>query len=1821
MRGAKQVPTWCVTPLEGETGKWKLVRGENFVSKNGGAIPDEDQNSMPSLAELIAKGKAEFWKNPLVSLQAKSQANQGKAYHPGFQTSLKETRCDRSSVKESRCDGSSLKESGCDGSSLKESGCDGFSQRPITLQMTSHSVDMPQLNPYHSEFLVNGHDTEHGQDYSRKFVVEQESNLNASDPQISASSSPPTGNTAEIGKLCKKYSRKRPVFKSSFRNEELKFKNFSKLDVLNKAKPSGNSSGDGLTSLKGAGDFTGMFKKASGKSVSILSSSLERARALLGKDLGAELINPGCADPSQNSEVMGLLPTASIIPPAVTIPSIKNAESLCFENLTSEVLESQSVPVPHAEKKIRFQTTEGEDPVVVPTCSITRPQSAICGHHTLELFKSHDKSVPQTMNKDMKMFGAAKENHVTVLSSLSQTTSNFEVGTGNPVNVSSLSMQGARNDLGEDTSFTFSELHTRSKSQTINKATAIFQTASGNPVTVLPSSIKKALAIFGKSSTSDLHESDTGSTPQKASIMFQTTPGNPVSVRSLTDKNAKNMTSNEPLETVDHDKPKPMVNTSSEVFQTSTGNCLKTSFAGIKNSETNVQKEKDIQTGKNNNENALSSNNGICRTSLIFQTAAGKPVVVSISSVKRALSILGDDDNLVVNGGNDTTGSFENIIEKSAEALLPSYKRGETILGKDRRDISKGEDGEKKHELQLGCADQPKLCDSDKAAFEFAKIPTKSISVSGETAEESNFVGRKTLSHQSLFHTGTGKPVNISMSGISKAKALLESEGTEASITNKAYETHGSFANVLSGSAFDQSNFLSDRVSTITANCHNICSIGKAESGSSQMQQFTFQTAAGRSVNVSTHAMKRAMDLLGDEANNSTVRMTSLGNAENNTVVSCGPPPLLFQTGAGRSVSVSSAAMKRARNILGEMSDISSAATDQQRSSEGIVNSFADPAGYSNGVVLNKQSVPHPNHASRAISSDMNCGPTKLKRLSADFGNAFAGVSPRTPRHCQDAVSNKENLPYANHVSHVTTEDSFGELILVSGDSRAKKLGKRKVCMSPLAEISNESPICDYDNYLQRPTATPTVHKSLSGSKRGLFRSRRVTPFKQPRRSMFLSPYDKMPKSVGMESSLSVQSFPQGAPCEVKFQFCYPLSKKRKTIQEYFGGPPDHQQALWHLSTEIQSMTADSAQHYSFYVKCGSGYDNFIARNFWKMLLELGADPRNATIEWVENHYKWIVWKLACIERSYARQAAGKFLTVQNVLEELKYRYEREVNRGHRSPLKKIVEGDAVAASTMVLCVSAIRVWPHQEHNEPSPIKDSMEVLKESENHISNGISKPSGDNWGKIELTDGWYCLNAILDEPLCKQLLQRKLFIGQKLRICGASLHGWVGPLSPLEASRTVSLILHINGTYRAHWAERLSFCRGLPVPLAFRSIKEGGGPVPRTLVGITRIYPTLYKERLANRAYIIRSERAEDKTLHVYNERRTHIVEDVMLKAEKEHFHSSLDSNKDEGAHLYRVLENACEPELIMADMTSAQLAAFAAYKSKRELFSQAIRQASIEKHIQKALENADLDSRKVTPFMKVRIVGLTHKCLTKIKEKGEKRGLLEQEGLVTIWQPTENHVFNLEEGAIYCVSGLVPLGGKSGDSYSQNILQFQANRSTVWHRIPISVCHNFEFVYNPRSAVQLSDLGRVPLHSEFDVAVFVLHIGEPYTYGLRKRQWLFTSDGSVELESGNKQSEIILAIDFSLPCDSFIALDHSLVGSTVGLCNLVKQKRDQKNSLCVAEMTEISTHSVNFNATNFCHLKAAAELTNKWAKVSMHAVENLLERVSNIIENAT
>ncbi len=60
---------------------------------------------------------------------------------------------------------------------------------------------------------------------------------------------------------------------------------------------------------------------------------------------------------------------------------------------------------------------------------------------------------------------------------------------------------------------------------------------------------------------------------------------------------------------------------------------------------------------------------------------------------------------------------------------------------------------------------------------------------------------------------------------------------------------------------------------------------------------------------------------------------------------------------------------------------------------------------------------------------------------------------------------------------------------------------------------------------------------------------------------------------------------------------------------------------------------------------------------FVTLLHAAGAEAQHCSEAWVGNHYRWIVWKLACYERRCPEQLLGRMLTVPIILDQLKYRY------------------------------------------------------------------------------------------------------------------------------------------------------------------------------------------------------------------------------------------------------------------------------------------------------------------------------------------------------------------------------------------------------------------------------------------------------------------------------------------------------------------------------------------------------------------------------------
>uniref|UniRef100_A0A0D3EJY9 Tower domain-containing protein n=1 Tax=Oryza barthii TaxID=65489 RepID=A0A0D3EJY9_9ORYZ len=1202
----------------------------------------------------------------------------------------------------------------------------------------------------------------------------------------------------------------------------------------------------------------------------------------------------------------------------------------------------------------------------------------------------------------------------------------------------------------------------------------LFQTGSGKVVSVSVASIQKAKAVLEQNNTENME--DFGRPDQ--SLIFQTGSQRPV----LISERSSSVVKDGGAENIGHG----YTNVSITTFQTETPTSVLMS-GGLTMNDRSVTPEGGVSMQGN----FLGADGHLP----LFQTGLGRSISVSKGSIKRASALL-EPRNI--------TKELEDEAHSDDGCATPMFKTG------SGRSITASENSRKKAHVVLEGEEPVKNVNNDTGEAiapmlhvgmqKFAPQNRNSSHKAITLMEQGSSMKEDRGNEPPMFRTGSGKSVLISHSSVQKARAVLEEEGNMKKENQKQLSNVDKYIPIFTSP-----------LKTSCARTVHISSVGVSRAA----------TLLGLEENtLSTQLLGHVGDKLGTkitvERENSEHQfgVASVSGISGGCPISSGPAEnqvlmdphqhfafskttfsdsseqaIRFSTAGGRTMAISSDALQRAKNLLGE-SDLevspnnllghssASACKENIQNSTGLRkegepvllksrgNNKTEPAQFS---IPAKPDRKHTDSLEYAVP-DVTLANGNSIRLHAARDFHSINEIPKIPKPSSRCSFGTENAS--------DTKDKARRLQMPSG------------------------PLIDITNYI----GTHSVNTDyLAGEKRRFGGRNSISPFKRPRSSRLI-------------------------PVEQSYLHAILFNIKESRTED--------------VTDEVKLMDAKKAEKYKFKTDTG-------AEEFQKMLLACGASLTYTTKEWVSNHYKWIVWKLASLERCYPTRAAGKFLKVGNVLEELKYRYDREVNNGHRSAIKKILEGNASPSLMMVLCISAIYSCPDLNNSKP----EDDRAHTDDDNSENKSLRAAKRNMSTKIELTDGWYSLDASLDLALLEQLEKRKLFIGQKLRIWGASLCGWAGPVSFHEALGTVKLMIHINGTYRARWDETLGLCKHAGVPLAFKCIKASGGRVPRTLVGVTRIYPVMYRERFSDGRFVVRSERMERKALQLYHQRVSKIAEDIQSEHGE---HCDNTDDNDEGAKICKMLERAAEPEILMSSMNSEQLLSFSYYQEKQKI----VRQNEVAKKIENALKVAGLSSRDVTPFLKVRVMGLIS------KHSATKSG--RREGLITIWNPTEKQVRPF---------------------------------------------------FTPRKAVELSHFGEVPLTSEFDIAGVILYVGNVYLLNNQNRQWLFLTDGSkfISGEKYEEQDDCLLAVSFSSKTtgEDSAFFNYALSGNIVGFSNLVKRDKDQMRHVWVAEATESSTYSLSHEIPKKSHLKEAATSAEKWASNSHPMIQHLKERVLQIV----
>ncbi|XP_030754096.1 breast cancer type 2 susceptibility protein homolog [Sitophilus oryzae] len=365
-----------------------------------------------------------------------------------------------------------------------------------------------------------------------------------------------------------------------------------------------------------------------------------------------------------------------------------------------------------------------------------------------------------------------------------------------------------------------------------------------------------------------------------------------------------------------------------------------------------------------------------------------------------------------------------------------------------------------------------------------------------------------------------------------------------------------------------------------------------------------------------------------------------------------------------------------------------------------------------------------------------------------------------------------------------------------------------------------------------------------------------------------------------------------------------------------------------------------------------------------------GVDPNLIPNGWIKNHFKWIVWKLASYERT-CKKFEG-CLNLENIIQQLKYRYDMEIDRVKRSALRKIFEKDDCPKKTMVLCVS--------------------KIVKNNDTY--------------ELELTDGWYPIRTVIDKPLSDQVVKNKIRLGVKLITSGAELVNCEGCF-PLEAPDTTFLKINYNSTRRAIWWAQLGYQKNAtPFPIPISSINFEGGRVGCVRCTIFRVYPVTYLEKNNNR-HVRRNQRAEELCDHNFESNRLKEIEKINNRKQNSSRNNlSVQINNK----LLKDIRNIKEPDVLYEICKNAEAEDLQDLSTEQQdlLNDYVKKKIAVEQH--EALKQMNdihklIPNRSTTAVLKIKILDTS--CTSNKSYD------------LHIWNPQESHFLELKEGNIITV----------------------------------------------------------------------------------------------------------------------------------------------------------------------------------------------------------
>uniref|UniRef100_A0A8D8IF11 Breast cancer type 2 susceptibility protein n=1 Tax=Culex pipiens TaxID=7175 RepID=A0A8D8IF11_CULPI len=545
-----------------------------------------------------------------------------------------------------------------------------------------------------------------------------------------------------------------------------------------------------------------------------------------------------------------------------------------------------------------------------------------------------------------------------------------------------------------------------------------------------------------------------------------------------------------------------------------------------------------------------------------------------------------------------------------------------------------------------------------------------------------------------------------------------------------------------------------------------------------------------------------------------------------------------------------------------------------------------------------------------------------------------------------------------------------------------------------------------------------------------------------------------------------------------------------------------------------------------------------------------GIDPTLVPSGWIGNAWKWILLKLASMERRLPKLFCDVTSPV-NVLDQLLFRYHVEIDCAKRSVIRKMLEKDDVPGKRMVLFVS--RVFRGQNPFE------------------------------AEVELCDGWYPIRTVLDYPLTEAVLAGRIVVGTKLMVQGAELLNLNEGCAPLDVPIDVRLRIHANSTRRAHWLAKLGLYQ---VPTSFlvscNHIVDRGGLVVRLQLVVVRVYPLMYVDK-SQGSSVLRSGRVERRRNVASDANRFDNFQKLCSQVQKE-LESERAAVRRNGrmtvtrstttAELLEMVEAGLDLSYIEYDISATQRDAIVDLQRRmQEETAQEVNRrvktlmaSGGGTDNKRAIDGSASESsgRLVTPLLKVRVVDA---------RKPEKTLLM------SVWGPPEDLGEVVQERRVLEVVNLTANGSKNCE------IQLKAGKSTNYR-----VLDRMQFDLPEghfRKLTKIVDVDRSsfhPLYNEFDTVGVVVYVGNSDT---KKFQIAYLADANMNL----------LGVHFWSGIKEYAYEDVVKERSLLCVSNLQWRSFSQQSTVPSSYATEYTTFSEHPKAQHFTEelrtLKATLE----------------------------